>query len=73
MATNIGTLPLGPWEKGVNYSKATEDCEADEQSDMKNTRIGPVGYVEKRLGTASYGGDEALGSCPTLTACGEFH
>lgn len=73
MANDIETLSLGPWEKGVNYSKATEDCEEDELAEMKNTRIGPGGYVEKRLGTASYGDEDALGSSPTLTACGEFH
>ena len=64
-------VDYGPFEGGVNYSRAPEDIEPNEISDMSNCRIGPGGFVEKRLGTAKYKSLAAVGSV-AVTACGEF-
>lgn len=65
-------VSVGPWPGGVNYSLPTEDVPVDQLATMQNCRIGAAGQVEKRPGTASYGGREPIGGGPTLTSCGEF-
>ena len=68
---DVESTDYGPFDGGVNYAHAPEDIEANEISDMSNCRIGPGGFVEKRLGTAKYNSLSAPQSA-AVTACGEF-
>ena len=67
-------VQLGPWGEngGVRYDLATEDVSATEISAMQNCTINPAGAIEKRLGTASYGGYANISSDPTVTMCAQF-
>ena len=67
------SLNYGPFDGGVVYSRAVEDLEFNELSAMENIRLGLGGFVEKRRGFSKYQSLSALGSTPTITACGEFH
>lgn len=63
---------LGPWMGGVRYDKPTELLLPDELATTVNCRVGVAGQVEKRKGSASFNGEDALESGATVTACGEF-
>ena len=63
---------LGPWIGGVRYDKPTELLLPDELATTVNCRVGVAGQVEKRKGSASFNGEDALESGATVTACGEF-
>ncbi len=65
-------VDYGPFDGGVVYSRAVEDLEFNELSSMENVRLGLGGFVEKRRGFSKYQSLSALGSTPTITACGEF-
>jgi hypothetical protein len=73
MAISADSVQYGPWFGGVRYNIAVEDAANDELSKMENCRVGPGGFVQKRLGTSSYKSAAAISGDPTVTAAGEFH
>ena len=72
MPINAETIQYGPWNMGVRYDVPAEDCPHNGLHGMLNSRLTQSAAVERVLGTKSYGDQSALGSSPTLTACGEF-
>ena len=72
MAIQAETIKYGPWNQGVRYDLPPEDITPNGLRKMSNTRLNAAAAVERRLGTASYQSQSAIGGSPTFTALGEF-
>lgn len=62
-------IALGPWLRGVDYSRPATEVDNNTLFACENVRIGNAGQGEKRNGSAPVN-SSALNSGATVTACG---